>query len=176
MTTIIHNTKFPITKQKTGCWLSSSFLLLQLWLHLSQFCFGVCDKTFPERIKAEGKGIVIGGANYGQGSSREHAALVPLYLGVKAVITKSFARIHKANLVNASILPLNFVNPDDYDKINVGDKLTLPAIKAELKAGKEITLKNETKNEEYKLICDVSERQVDVLTAGGLLDYTKENN
>lgn len=144
--------------------------------HLSQFCFRQCDENFAEHCKEAGSCIIIGGNNYGQGSSREHAALVPLYLGVKAVITKSFARIHKANLVNASILPLNFANPDDYDKISVGDKLTLPAIKAELRDGKEITLKNETKNEEYKLICDVSERQIDILTAGGLLDYTKEEN
>ena len=144
--------------------------------YLSQFCFRQCDEKFAEHCQDAESCIIIGGNNYGQGSSREHAALVPLYLGVKAVITKSFARIHKANLVNASILPLNFINPDDYDKISVGDKLSLPAIKAELKSGKEITLKNETKNEEYKLICDVSERQVDILTAGGLLDYTKENN
>ena len=144
--------------------------------HLSQFCFRQCDENFAEHCKEAGSCIIIGGNNYGQGSSREHAALVPLYLGVKAVITKSFARIHKANLVNASILPLNFVNADDYDKISVNDELSLPAIKAELKAGKEITLKNVTKNEEYKLICDVSERQIDILTAGGLLDYTKEEN
>ncbi len=144
--------------------------------YLSQFCFRQCDENFAEHCKEAGSGIIIGGNNYGQGSSREHAALVPLYLGVKAVITKSFARIHKANLVNASILPLNFVNADDYDKISVGDDLILPEIKAELKAGKEITLKNITKNEEYKLICDVSERQVNILCAGGLLDYTKEEN
>ncbi len=144
--------------------------------HLSQFCFRQCDENFAEHCKEAGSCIIIGGNNYGQGSSREHAALVPLYLGVKAVITKSFARIHKANLVNASILPLNFVNADDYDKISVNDELSLPAIKSELKAGKQITLKNVTKNEEYKLICDVSERQIDILTAGGLLDYTKEEN
>ncbi|MBQ7090607.1 MAG: aconitate hydratase, partial [Clostridia bacterium] len=93
--------------------------------YLSQFCFGVCDKTFPERAKAAGESIIVGGANYGQGSSREHAALVPLYLGVRAVITKSFARIHIANLINAGIMPLTFENPEDYDKINQGDKLTL---------------------------------------------------
>ncbi len=93
--------------------------------YLSQFCFAVCDKTFAERCKAEGKGIIIGGANYGQGSSREHAALVPLYLGVKAVITKSFARIHCANLINAGILPLNFNDEADYDKITEGDELIL---------------------------------------------------
>ena len=144
--------------------------------YLSQFCFRQCDENFAEHCKEAGSGIIIGGNNYGQGSSREHAALVPLYLGVKAVITKSFARIHKANLVNASILPLNFVNEEDYDRISVGDELVLPEIKAELKAGKEITLKNITKNEEYRLICDVSERQIDILTVGGLLDYTKEEN
>ncbi len=144
--------------------------------HLSQFCFRQCDENFAEHCKEAGSCIIVGGNNYGQGSSREHAALVPLYLGVKAVITKSFARIHKANLVNASILPLNFANADDYDKISVGDKLVLPRIKEELRAGADITLVNETKNEEYKLICDVSERQIDILTAGGLLDYTKEEN
>ena len=144
--------------------------------HLSQFCFRQCDENFAEHCKEAGSCIIIGGNNYGQGSSREHAALVPLYLGVKAVITKSFARIHKANLVNASILPLNFVNADDYDKISVGDKLVLPKIKEELRAGKNITLVNETKNEEYELVCDVSERQIDILAAGGLLDYTKEEN
>ena len=144
--------------------------------HLSQFCFRQCDENFAEHCKEAGSCIIVGGNNYGQGSSREHAALVPLYLGVKAVITKSFARIHKANLVNASILPLNFVNADDYDKISVGDKLVLPKIKEELRAGTDITLVNEIKNEEYKLICDVSERQIDILAAGGLLDYTKEEN
>ncbi len=144
--------------------------------YLSQFCFRQCDENFAEHCKEAGSGIIIGGNNYGQGSSREHAALVPLYLGVKAVITKSFARIHKANLVNAGIIPLNFVNADDYDKISVDDELQLPEIKAELTAGKEITLKNITKNEEYKLICDVSERQIDILCAGSLLDYTKEEN
>ena len=96
--------------------------------YLSQFCFGVCDKEFPERIKKEGKGIIIGGANYGQGSSREHAALVPLYLGVRAVVAKSFARIHAANLINAGILPLTFENPDDYDKCVQGENMTLEDI------------------------------------------------
>ena len=144
--------------------------------HLSQFCFRQCDENFAEHCKEAGSCIIVGGNNYGQGSSREHAALVPLYLGVKAVITKSFARIHKANLVNAGIIPLNFANPDDYDKISVGDELCLPSIKSELKNKTEITLLNKTKNEEYKLICDVSERQIDILSAGGLLDYTKEEN
>ncbi len=142
---------------------------------LSQYCFGVCDKTFPERIKAEGKGIVIGGANYGQGSSREHAALVPLYLGVKAVITKSFARIHCANLINAGILPLTFANADDYDKITQGDELSLKGIKDAIVNNKPAILVNLTKNEEYAINYDLSQRQKDIILAGGLLNYTKES-
>ena len=142
---------------------------------LSQYCFGVCDKTFPERIKAEGKGIVIGGANYGQGSSREHAALVPLYLGVKAVITKSFARIHCANLINAGILPLTFANAEDYDKITQGDELSLKGIKDAIVNNKPAVLVNLTKNEEYAINYDLSQRQKDIILAGGLLNYTKES-
>ncbi len=141
--------------------------------HLSQFCFGVCDKQFPERAKALGESIVIGGANYGQGSSREHAALVPMYLGVRSVITKSFARIHVANLINAGIMPLTFKNPDDYDKINEGDKLTLSNVFEGMEKG-EITLKNETNGEEMTLVATFTERQKDILKAGGLLAYTKE--
>lgn len=143
--------------------------------YLSQFCFGVCDKAFPERIKAEGKGVIIGGANYGQGSSREHAALVPLYLGVKAVITKSFARIHCANLINAGILPLNFVNPDDYDKINQGDELSLEGIKTAIINSAPAVLKNLTTGESYELKYDLSERQKDIILAGGLLNFTKKS-
>ena len=142
---------------------------------LSQYCFGVCDKTFPERIKEEGKGIVIGGANYGQGSSREHAALVPLYLGVKAVITKSFARIHCANLINAGILPLTFANADDYDKISQGDELSLKGIKNAIINSESAVLVNLTKNEEYAINYDLSPRQKDIILAGGLLNYTKES-
>ena len=143
--------------------------------YLSQFCFAVCDKTFAERCKQEGKGIVIGGANFGQGSSREHAAVVPLYLGVKAVITKSFARIHCANLINAGILPLNFQNEADYDKISQGDELSLPNIKSELESGAPVTLENKTTGERYVLTYSLSERQKDILLAGGLLNYTRES-
>ena len=142
---------------------------------LSQYCFGVCDKKFPERIKEEGKGIVIGGANYGQGSSREHAALVPLYLGVKAVITKSFASIHCANLINAGILPLTFANADDYDKISQGDELSLKGIKNAIINNESAVLVNLTKNEEYAINYDLSQRQKDIILAGGLLNYTKES-
>lgn len=145
--------------------------------HLSQFCFGVCDESFPERIKAEGKGIIIGGANYGQGSSREHAALVPLYLGVKAVITKSFARIHVANLVNAGILPFTFANEADYDRIDQMDQLELADIRTAMENNTPVVLKNLTRNEEYPLDAShLSARQRAMLLCGGLLDYTRESN
>ncbi len=139
--------------------------------HLSQFCFGVCDATFPERAKAAGESIVVGGGNYGQGSSREHAALVPLYLGVRAVIAKSFARIHVANLINAGILPLTFKNPEDYDAISQGDRLALRDIHAGMDAGV-IWLDDVTTGGRFELTCDFTQRQKDMLKAGGLLAYT----
>lgn len=140
--------------------------------YLSQFCFGVCDKTFPERAKAAGQSIVVGGANYGQGSSREHAALVPLYLGVRAVIAKSFARIHAANLINAGIMPLTFENPDDYDRLDPGDMLSLKGVWGGMDSGK-ILLVDETKKIELPLVCSFTERQKSILKAGGLLAFTK---
>lgn len=138
--------------------------------HLSQFCFGVCDETFPERAKAAGESIIVGGNNYGQGSSREHAALVPLYLGVRAVITKSFARIHVANLINAGIMPLTFKNPDDYDEISQGDKLKLTGIYDGFDTGV-IKLEDETTGKTFDLVCDFTERQKEILKAGSLLTY-----
>ena len=143
---------------------------------ISEHCFTRCDPEFPARCKAAGNGIIIGGANYGQGSSREHAALAPLYLGIQAVVVKSFARIHVANLINAGILPLTFENEADYDKIDLGDRLTLPNIREALKTGAPIVMNNETKNESYPLIGGFSERQTAMLLAGGLLDYTRENS
>ncbi len=143
--------------------------------YLSNFCFKQCDEKFAEHCKEAGKGIIIGGANYGQGSSREHAALVPLYLGIKAVITKSFARIHCANLVNAGIIPFTFANEADYDKISVNDELCLEGIRESIANGTDVTLKNLTTGESYKLDYQLSERQRDILLAGGLLDYTRES-
>ena len=143
---------------------------------LSNFCFKQCDEKFAEHCKEAGKGIIIGGANYGQGSSREHAALVPLYLGIKAVVTKSFARIHCANLVNAGIIPFTFKSEADYDKISVNDELCLPAIREAIANGSEVTLKNITTGEEYALDYQLSERQRDIILAGSLLDYTRENS
>lgn len=144
--------------------------------YLSQYCFEVCDKDFPERAKKNGGGIVVGGSNYGQGSSREHAALVPLYLGVKAVLAKSFARIHKANLINNGIIPLTFKDENDYDKINQMDELKLPNILQELKDGSDITVINESTGYTFKAALDISERASEILVAGGLLNFTKNKN
>ena len=141
--------------------------------YLSQFCFGVCDKEFPARCKEGGKGIVVGGSNYGQGSSREHAALVPLYLGVKAVIAKSFARIHAANLINAGIVPLTFEKDADYDGIDQMDELRLPEIRKAIAEGGEIVVENLTKGTKFPVRCELSKRQREMLLAGGLLNYTK---
>lgn len=144
--------------------------------YLSQFCFGVCDKEFPERCKAAGGGIIIGGSNYGQGSSREHAALVPLYLGVKAVVAKSYARIHCANLANAGLIPLQFNDEADYDKIDQMDDLCLPHIRKELEAGTDVTMQDLTKSVEFRLTAMLTPRERQMVLAGGLLNYTKERN
>jgi len=143
--------------------------------HLSQYCFEVCDPTFPERAKAAGKGIVVGGNNYGQGSSREHAALVPLYLGVRAVIAKSFARIHAANLINAGIMPLTFANPDDYDALSQDSILKIENIHKGMDEGKMI-LKDMTSGKEYPLVCEFTDRQKAILKAGSLLVYVGQGN
>ncbi|MBQ4443717.1 MAG: aconitate hydratase [Clostridia bacterium] len=139
--------------------------------YLSQFCFAVCDKTFAERAKAAEQSVVVGGVNYGQGSSREHAALVPLYLGVRAVVAKSFARIHTANLINAGIMPLTFQNAADYDKIAQGDKLSIAGVWKGMDEGK-MTLVDETNGVRIPLICAFTDRQKAILKAGGLLAYT----
>ena len=141
--------------------------------HLSQFCFGVVDTTFPERARAAGGCIILGGTNYGQGSSREHAALVPLYLGVRAVIAKSFARIHVANLINAGILPLTLKNPEDYDKLSQNDIISLTNIYKGMENG-EINLTVSEKKLSIPLVCSLTKRQRSILMAGGLLAYTKE--
>lgn len=144
--------------------------------YLSNFCFAVCDEKFPERCRKEGPSIIIGGSNYGQGSSREHAALVPLYLGVKAVVAKSFARIHCANLANAGILPFTFKNEADYDTIDQMDELELPNIRSAIANGGKVILRNKTKGTEIELEPVLTERQRDLVLAGGLLNYTREQN
>lgn len=142
---------------------------------ISQHCFTVCDEDFPRRAKNMGKSIIVGGSNYGQGSSREHAALAPLYLGIKAVLVKSFARIHRANLINAGILPLTFVNEADYDKINQGDEIVLADVRADVEADmSKLTVVNKTTGVEIPVLCELTGRTKDIILAGGLLDYTRE--
>ena len=141
---------------------------------ISKYCFSVVDEKFPERALSLGTSAIIGGSNYGQGSSREHAALAPLYLGIKTVIVKSFARIHKANLVNAGILPLTFANEADYDKISAGDELCLDNLREAVKSGNTVTLKDKTSGIEAILNIELSEREREVILEGGLLDYTRE--
>ena len=142
---------------------------------ISQHCFTVCDEDFPRRAKNMGKSIIVGGSNYGQGSSREHAALAPLYLGIKAVLVKSFARIHRANLINAGILPLTFVNEADYDKINQGDEIVLADVRADVEADmSKLIVVNKTTGVEIPVLCELTGRTKDIILAGGLLDYTRE--
>ncbi len=142
---------------------------------ISQHCFTICDEKFPSRAKEMGKSIIVGGSNYGQGSSREHAALAPLYLGIKAVLVKSFARIHRANLINAGNLPLTFENEADYYSISQGDELVLDNVRAEIEAGNsQLTVVNKTTGKEIPVLCELSGRTKDIILAGGLLDYTRE--
>ena len=141
---------------------------------ISEYCFQVCDEDFHKRALELGKSIIVGGANYGQGSSREHAALAPLYLGVKAVIVKSFARIHMANLINAGIIPMTFVNESDYDKIDQLDELKMINLLDAVSNSNELTVTNVTKGFDFKVKLELSDRQRDMLKAGGLLNYTKE--
>ena len=141
---------------------------------LSEFCFTVCDKDFPERAKREGGGIIVGGSNYGQGSSREHAALVPLYLGIRAVIAKSFARIHVANLINFGIAPLTFENPDDYDRLSEGDELVICDFSSAVAKDERVILTDMTTGAKIPLRLSLSPRQREILSAGGLLNLTKQ--
>ena len=141
--------------------------------HLSKFCFEVCDPSFPERAKQAGDGIIIGGSNYGQGSSREHAALVPMYLGIRCVLAKSFARIHVANLINAGILPLTFADPADYDALEQGHKLTITDIHSSLESGN-FTIQDLDTGKTISAIGNFTTRQQKMLILGGLLNYTKE--
>lgn len=143
---------------------------------ISEFVFEKVDKDFVKRAKEKGGGFLIGGANYGQGSSREHAALAPMYLGVKSVIAKSFARIHRANLVNFGILPLTFENENDYNIFDQGDTIELPDIKNRLKSKARLTIKNITKNKEIRVLHALTPREIDILCVGGLLNYQAQSN
>jgi len=140
---------------------------------LAKHCFEIIDENFSKRAIEWGGGIIVGGSNYGQGSSREHAALAPLQLGVKAVIAKSFARIHKANLINSGILPLTFVDEKDYEDIEVGDVLKIENAVEQVRRGGRITVKNQTKGTTFEVDLEVSDRNREVLIAGGMINYVK---
>ena len=142
---------------------------------LAEYCFTPVDEKFPQRAMDNKGGFIIGGENYGQGSSREHAALVPLYLGIKGVITKSFARIHKSNLINFGILPLTFENPDDMEKILENDIISVKEVHSLVMLGKGI-LFNETAGVAIPVILDISAREKEILLAGGLLNFTTKDN
>ncbi|NLP13524.1 MAG: aconitate hydratase [Clostridium sp.] len=144
--------------------------------YLAEFCLTPCDPDFPKRAKENGGGFIIGGSNYGQGSSREHAALAPLQLGIKGVVAKSFARIHMANLVNSGIIPMTFENEVDYDEIDMEDELLIENAREQLKAGGSIVVRNVTKGKEIKVNVSLSERQLEIILAGGLINYTKQQS
>jgi len=141
---------------------------------ISEYTFRFVDPSFPKRAREAGGGFVVGGENWGQGSSREHAAIAPMYLGVKAILAKSYARIHESNLVNFGIVPLRFSNPGDYDSIDQGDELEMPGIRGALSAGRPVEVRNVTKKREYKLAPKLSPRQIEMLLAGGLTNYLKK--
>jgi aconitate hydratase len=142
--------------------------------YLAEYCMAPVDPEFAKRAKENGGGFIVGGSNYGQGSSREHAALAPLQLGIKGVVAKSFARIHMANLINSGILPMTFADEADYDRIKQGDNLVLENIREQIKSGNEIVLENRSTGEKIKVNMALSDRQVDIILAGGLLNYTKK--
>jgi len=144
--------------------------------YLAEYCLTPCDPDFPKRAKENGGGFIVGGSNYGQGSSREHAALAPLQLGIKGVLAKSFARIHMANLINSGIIPMTFVNESDYDEIENGDELLLDNAREQIKNGSELVIHNKTKNKDIKVKVTLSERQVEIILAGGLLNYTRKQS
>lgn len=144
--------------------------------YLAEFCLTPCDPDFPKRAQENGGGFIIGGSNYGQGSSREHAALAPLQLGIKGVVAKSFARIHMANLINSGILPMTFADEADYDRIKQGDVLVLENAIEQIKAGNGLVLKNKTTNTDIKVNMALSDRQTEIVLAGGLLNYTRKQS
>jgi aconitate hydratase len=142
---------------------------------ISEHVYEIVDPTFPARAREAGGGFIVGGDNYGQGSSREHAALAPMFLGIKWVLVKSFARIHRANLINFGIIPITFANPADYDKIESGDEIVIDNVIGSIKKNEPLTLANKTKGIEIKGICDLSDRQREIVLEGGLLNYVKKS-
>jgi aconitate hydratase len=145
---------------------------------ISEYVFSNIDGTFSSRAKeakVKGGGIIVGGENYGQGSSREHAALAPMYLGIHAVIAKSFARIHRSNLINFGILPLLFKSAEDYEKTEQGDRLIIEEIKNSLAGNRDIIVSNQTKNYSFAVISSLNDREKEIILSGGLLPNTKKH-
>lgn len=142
--------------------------------YLAEYCLTPCDPEFPKRAAANKGGIIVAGENYGQGSSREHAALAPLYLGVKAVLAKSFARIHRANLINSGIIPLTFVSESDYDGLQESDQLEIPNIREQLQAGDEVIVRNLTQACEYRMNCELTDKELAVILMGGKINWIKQ--
>ena len=143
---------------------------------ISRFAFSRIDDTYHDRalvIRESGGHVVVGGANYGQGSSREHAAIAPRYLGLHAVIAKSFARIHAQNLVNFGVLPITFLDPDDYDRVDQGDEIVIPHAAQQIRDGRDVTVENRTKDQTYHCTHNLSSRQVDLVTAGSLISFLR---
>jgi aconitate hydratase len=141
---------------------------------ISRYIFSQVDPTFYDRAREAGGGFIAGGMNYGQGSSREHAALGPMYLGIKAVLALSFARIHRSNLINFGILPLVFLKEEDYDSIQADDRLAIPDIRKQILSEQPVRIINETKGHHFMVNLTVQKRERDVLLAGGLLNYVRE--
>ena len=170
------NAKGPVFKYgdniDTDVIIPARYLNTQSEAELASHCMEDIDKTFVTRVKAGD--IMVGGENFGCGSSREHAALVPMYLGIRCVVAKSFARIHVANLINAGILPLTFADPADYDALAQGAHLRIDNIRAGMAAGA-LTLTDTATGKAYPVVCSLTERQQAILLAGGLLNYTKEH-
>ena len=141
--------------------------------YLAQYCLTPCNPKFPQRAEEHGGGVIVAGENYGQGSSREHAALVPLYLGIKAVLAKGFARIHRANLINSGIIPLTFVDPSQYDQLQEFDLLEIEDVPTKLRSGGEIVVKNKTQGCAYRLRCELTDKELTVVLMGGKINLIK---
>jgi len=139
---------------------------------ISEYLFERIDARFVKRTKQLEGGFVVGGENYGQGSSREHAALAPMYLGIKAILTKSYARIHRSNLINFGILPLSFKDPDEFLRIQQGDYFRITNLRKGLRVGGLITIENETQKRSFEVLHGLNQREIEILLAGGLLNYT----
>ena len=153
-----------------------SCLIVRIFPAISRYTFHRLDPTFPERALKAGAGLIVGGENYGQGSSREHAALAPMYLGIQAVLAKSFARIHLSNLINYGIIPLVFEDPNDYDFMSQDDWLEFQGLKKAIREGKEVLVLNQTRKKKIAFKAMVQEDKINILLSGGLLPYLKRNS